>query len=87
MVLKYFGRTEEDVPSAVVADEVAIFVDCIEEFLLSSWPEWNSARSEVEVAAGINLEKNQFSCRAATLKSQGEVPAMLMQILAKAEGK
>jgi hypothetical protein len=27
MMLKYFGRAEEDFPSAIVADEVAIFED------------------------------------------------------------
>ena len=85
--LKYFGRTEEDFPSAVVADEVAIFEDHLEAFLSASWPEWIMACKDVEAAAGISLKKNQLSYRAATLKAEGTVPAVLMQILAKAEGK
>lgn len=86
-VLKYFGRTEEDFPSATVADEVAIFEDHLEAFLSTDWPEWVTACDDVEAAAGISLAKNQLAYRTATLKAEGEVPAMLLQILAKAEGK
>lgn len=85
--LKYFGRTEEDFPSAIVADEVAIFDDHLEAFLLASWPEWITACNEVEAAAGISLKKNQLAYRTATLKAEGAVPEMLMQMLSKAEGK
>lgn len=86
-VLKYFGRNEEDFPSSIVTDEVAIFEDHLEAFLLTSWPEWITACNDVAAAAGINLEKNQLAYRTATLKAEGTVPVMLMQILAKVEGK
>lgn len=86
-VLKYFGRTEEDFPSATVADEVAIFEDHLEAFLSTDWPEWVTACDDVEAAAGISLAKNQLAYRTATLKADGEAPEMLLQILAKAEGK
>jgi predicted ATP-dependent endonuclease of OLD family len=85
--LRYFGRAEEDFPSAVVADEVAIFDDHLEAFLLANWAEWITACKNVEAAAGISLAKNQLAYRAATLKAEGVVPNMLVQILAKAEGK
>ncbi|WP_433704100.1 ATP-dependent nuclease [Paraburkholderia sacchari] len=85
--LKYFGRPEEDFPSAVVADEVAIFDDHLEAFLSANWTEWITACKNVEAAAGINLAKNQLAYRAATLKAEGAVPNMLVQILAKVEGK
>lgn len=87
MVLKYFGRTEEDFPSAVVADAVAIFEDHLEAFLSANWIEWSTARKNIEAAAGISLAKNQLAYRTVTLKAEGTVPVMLMQILAKAEGK
>nr|WP_293604788.1 TOPRIM nucleotidyl transferase/hydrolase domain-containing protein [Polaromonas sp. UBA4122] len=85
--LKYFGRTEEDFPSATVAEEVAIFEDHLEAFLAANWPEWIMACNDVAAAAGINLAKNQLAYRTATLQAEGAVPEMLMQILAKAEGK
>ncbi|MBC7705370.1 MAG: ATP-dependent endonuclease [Rhodoferax sp.] len=85
--LKYFGRTEEDFPSAVVADKVAIFEDQLEAFLSANWTEWVTACKNVEADAGISLEKNQLAYRSATLKAEGTVPEMLMRILAKAEGK
>lgn len=85
--LKYFGRTEDDFPSEIVADEVAIFEDHLEAFMSASWPEWNKSCNDVEAAAGISLKKNQLAYRMATHKAEGAVPEMLMQILAKAEGK
>lgn len=86
-VLRYFGRAEEDFPSAIVADEVAIFEDHLETFLSASWPDWITACNNVAAAAGINLAKNQLAYRTATLNADGAVPEMLIQILAKAEGK
>lgn len=86
-VLKYFGRAEEDFPSATVSEEVAIFEDHLEAFLSANWPEWITACNDVEAAAGISLAKNQLAYRTATLKAEGAVPEMLMQILSKAEGK
>ena len=87
MVLKYFGQPEEDFPAAAVGGVVAIFADHLEAFLTENWPEWIMACNDVEAAAGINLKKNQFAYRTATLKAGGTVPETLMQILAKAEGK
>lgn len=86
-MLKYFGRTEEDFPSATIADEIAIFEDHLEAFLSTHWPEWGTACDDVEAAAGISLEKNQIAYRTATLKAEGEVPEMLLKILAKAKGE
>ncbi|MEZ2308902.1 ATP-dependent endonuclease [Paraburkholderia sp. RCC_158] len=86
-VLKYFGRAEEDFPSAVVADEVAIFEDHLEAFLSANWTEWVTACNNLEAAAGISLAKNQLAYRTATLKAEGNVPEILMQVMAKVEGK
>jgi predicted ATP-dependent endonuclease of OLD family len=85
--LKYFGRTEEDSPSAIVADQVVIFEDHLESFLSANWAEWITACKNVEAAAGISLAKNQLAYRTGTLKAEGAVPEMLMGILAKVEGK
>ncbi|MFM0176234.1 ATP-dependent endonuclease [Paraburkholderia sediminicola] len=85
--LKYFGRIEEDFPSAIVADQVAIFEDHLESFLSANWAEWITACKNVEAAAGISLAKNQLAYRTATLKAEGAVPEMLMGILGKVEGK
>lgn len=87
LVLKYFGRTEEDFPSSVVSEDVAFFEDRLEAFLSESWPEWTMACNNIEATAGISLKKNQLAYRMATLKAEGVVPEMLMQILAKAEDK
>ena len=86
-VLRYFSRTEEDFPTAIVANEVAIFEDHLEAFLSANWVEWTAACKGVEDAAGISLAKNQLAYRTATLRAEGVVPDVLMQILAKAEGK
>ena len=85
--LKYFGRPEEDFPSAIVADGVAIFEDHLESFLIANWSEWITACKNVEAAAGISLAKNQLAYRTATLKAEGAIPEMLMKILVKVEGK
>lgn len=85
-LLRYFGLPEEDFPSTSIAEHVAIFEDQIENFLSANWPEWAAACSEVEASTGINLTKNQFAYRAATLRAEGAVPDMLMQILDKTKG-
>lgn len=87
MILKYFDRAEEDFPSAIVADEIAIFDDHLEAFLSANWTEWGTACAAAEAATGISLAKNQLAYRAATLKAEGAVPEMLLQILAKAKGE
>ena len=86
-LLRYFGMLEEDFLSDIVADEVAVFEDHLETFLLENWPEWITTCGEVEAAAGISLAKNQLAYRTATLNAEGVVPEMLLQILAKVEGK
>lgn len=85
-LLRYFGRPEEDFPSASVLNEVAIFEDHLEAFLSEKWPEWVAACTEIEAVAGISLAKNQLAYRTATLNAAGEVPETLKNILAKAEG-
>lgn len=87
MLLKYFGRTEEDFPSEIVSDDVAIFEDHLEEYLSVNWGEWDTACASLEATAGISLAKNQFAYRTATLKALGTVPNTLLQILDKAQGK
>lgn len=87
LLLKYFGLPEEDFPSANVTDEVAIFEDHLESFLSEHWPEWFSACESVETETGIQLSKNQLAYRTVTLRAEGEVPEMLLQILAKAKGE
>jgi putative ATP-dependent endonuclease of OLD family len=86
-LLKYFGRNEEDFPSATVTEGLAILDDHLEAFLSANWTEWSTACSNIEAAAGISLAKNQLAYRTATLDAEGVVPEMLMQILAKAGGK
>ncbi len=86
-MLKYFGRPEEDFPAAVVTDTVAIFEDHLETLLIWDWPEWETACSAIEADTGVKLSKNQLAYRAATLKAEGVVPAMLLEILTKAESK
>lgn len=85
--LKYFNREETDFPSAIVSDEVAIFEDHLEAFLSANWAEWVAACKNVEAAMSIKLSKNQLAYRVATLKAEGTVPDMLLQILAKAKGE
>lgn len=86
-LMRYFGLPEEDFPSAIVADNVAIFEDHLETFLSEKWKEWIMACDSVEADTGIKLSKNQLAYRTATLKAEGIVPEMLLQILFKAEGK
>ena len=85
--MRYFELPEVDFPTAVVTDKAAIFEDHLEAFLSTNWPEWTTACAKVETAAGISLAKNQLAYRTATLKAEGEVPEMLLQIMAKAKGE
>lgn len=85
-ILKYFGQVEADFPSAIIADKVAIFGDHLEAFLSENWPEWITACTDVEAKAGIQLAKNQFAYRMATLNAGGMVPEVLLKILTKVKG-
>lgn len=86
-LLRYFGLSEIDFPSATVSDVAAIFEDHLETFLSTEWPEWRIACHDVERSTGISLAKNQLAYRSATLKAGGTVPEMLVQILTKAKGQ
>lgn len=85
-LLKYLGETEVDFPSDQVGDRVAILSDHLESYLTSNWPEWITSYAAIEAAAGVQLAKNQYAYRTATLEAQGTVPVMLKQILTKAIG-
>ena len=84
--LRYFGLPEEDFPSAIVSQKVAIFEDHLEALMAANWPEWVTACNKVASAEGIKLTKNQFAYRTATLRAEGAVPDMLTRILANAKG-
>lgn len=86
MALRYFGRAEEDFPSGVVTDALAIFDDHLESFLTANWPAWSTACKAVEDSAGISLAKNQLAYRIATRSAAGNVPDVLTAILSKASG-
>lgn len=86
-LMRYFRLPDEDFPSSIVTNEVAIFEDHLETYLSSNWPEWKKACDEAEAAAGISLAKNQLAYRTATLKAGGSVPEMLLTILVKARGE
>ncbi len=86
-LLKYLGALEVDFPSAHVGDCVATLSDHLESYLETNWPEWVTSCSVIEAAAGIELTKNQYAYRTATIEALGVVPEMLQNILAKAEGK
>lgn len=80
-LLTYFGQPVKDFPSATIAHNVAIFEDHLEGFLLEKWPEWTVACTELETMTGIKLKKNQNAYRIVTLRAQGEVPEILLQII------
>lgn len=85
-VMKYFGLEEIDFPNSCITDNVAIFSDDLESFLSENWPEWIDGCKSIELAAGISLRKNQLAYRNATLNADGEIPEMLLKILAKVKG-
>ena len=83
-LLKYLGQTEVDFPPEQVGDRVATLSDHLETFLESNWTEWGTSCAAIEASAGIQLSKNQYAYRTATLEAKGSVPEMLKQILTKA---
>ena len=86
-LLKYFSETEVDFPPEQVGKHVATLSDHLESYLETEWAEWSTSCTEIEDAAGIQLKKNQYAYRAATLEAKGNVPDLLKQILKKAIGK
>lgn len=85
-LLRYFGETEVDFPPEQVGDCVATLSDHLESYLESSWTEWVTSCAAIEAAAGIQIAKNQYAYRTATLEAQGTVPDVLNRILTKAGG-
>jgi putative ATP-dependent endonuclease of OLD family len=85
-LLKYLGETEIDFPSEQVGDSVATLSDHLETYLEANWTEWVTSCAAIEAAAGIQLAKNQYAYRTATVEATGTAPDMLKQILTKAGG-
>lgn len=85
-LLRYLGEIEIDFPLDQVADCVATLSDHLESYLDANWVEWAASCAAIEATAGIELAKNQYAYRTATIESQGTVPEMLKQILTKAGG-
>lgn len=85
-LLKYFGEAEVDFPPEHVGNSVATLSDHLETYLESNWTEWVASCAAIEVAAGIELPKNQDAYRTATLEAEGNVPEMLKQIILRARG-
>lgn len=86
-LLKYYGETEVDFPPVQIGEHVATLSDHLESYLETEWTEWTISCAEIEAAAGIQLKKNQYAYRAATLEAKGTVPEMLKKILTKAAGE
>jgi putative ATP-dependent endonuclease of OLD family len=85
-LLKYLGEPEVDFPPERVGDRVATLSDHLESYLESNWSEWVTSCTAIEAAAGIQLPKNQYAYRTATLEAKGTAPDLLKQILTKAGG-
>lgn len=83
-LLKYLGAEEVDFPSDQVGDRFATLGDHLESYLASNWPEWVASCSKLELAAGIQLAKNQYAYRTATTEAKGPVPELLKQVLSRA---
>jgi predicted ATP-dependent endonuclease of OLD family len=80
-LLKYLCEIEEDFPSAQVGVRVATLSDHLESYLETEWAEWASACAEIEAVSGIQLAKNQYAYRIATIEAKGNVPEMLKHVL------
>lgn len=87
MNLKYFALAEVDFPAETVGESVAIFADHLEAFIEQHWPGWAVACAAVEEESGVVLAKNQLAYRSATLNATGEVPEMLLNVLARSRGE
>lgn len=83
-LLKYFSEPEADFPAEQVGDRVATLTDHLESFLDANWPEWAASCLAIESSGGIELSKNQYAYRAATIEAAGAVPEMLQEVLSKA---
>lgn len=85
-LLKYFGETEVDFPPENIGVRVATFSDQLETYLNANWVEWDESCAAINAAAGIELRKNQYAYRTATIEAQGAAPGFLTQVLTKAMG-
>lgn len=85
-LLKYFTEVENDFPAEHVGDRVATLTDHLESYLDANWPEWTASCLAIEASAGVELSKNQYAYRAATIEAAGVVPEMLQKVLHKAMG-
>jgi len=86
-LLRYFGLPDADFPKAIVSDQVAILEDHLESFMSDKWSAWSAACKHVEDESGINFTKNSLAYRTATLRAEGDVPELLMQIISKVKGQ
>ncbi|MCO8455748.1 AAA family ATPase [Burkholderia multivorans] len=85
-LLKYLGEAEVDFPPERIGTQVATLSDHLETYLDANWNDWRTSCDAIEATAGIQLAKNQYAYRTATVEAKGTVPEMLKQILAKARG-
>lgn len=85
-LLMYFSEAEADFPAEQVGDRVATLTDHLESYLDANWPEWTASCYAIEASAGVELSKNQYAYRAATIEAAGVVPKMLQMVLDKAMG-
>ncbi|SDB87170.1 AAA ATPase domain-containing protein [Raineyella antarctica] len=85
-IMKYFALTEEDFPAECVGESVAIFGDHLEAFMTQNWAEWEESCREIEGGSGVLLSKNQLAYRTATLQAGGDVPQMLLDVVARSKG-
>lgn len=83
-LLRYLGEIEVDFPSEKIGERVATLSDHLESYLEANWSEWATSCTAIEAAAGIELPKNQYAYRTATVEAKGTIPEMLKQILTKA---
>lgn len=85
-LLRYLGENEVDFPSDQIGTHTATLSDRLESYLEANWPEWFQAFAALEKEAGIELGKNQYAYRTATISATGKIPELLHQILMKASG-
>lgn len=85
-LLKYFAEAETEFPAERIGDRVATLTDHLESYLDANWPEWTASCLAIEASAGVELSKNQYAYRAATIEAAGVVPEMLQKVLHKAMG-
>lgn len=52
--------------------------------LRKEWPEWGGQIEKIERETGVKFGKNQAAYRTATMKADGDVPALLKEILSRA---